>query len=62
MAFLPHAARRRIAIAEGMSAQLLRGWHGHEGTGLLWSRRNALAVSSDAWRRACCVDGILPDG
>ena len=63
MAFLPHASRRWIAIAEGMSAQLLRGWHGHEGTGLLWSRRNALAVLSNASRFGhVAVEGILPHG
>ena len=63
MAFVPHVLRRRIAIAEGMSAQLLRGWHGHEGTGLLWSRRNALAVLSNAGRFGhVAVEGILPHG
>ncbi len=62
-AFVPHAVRRRIAIAEGMSAQLLRGWHGHEGTGLLWSRRNALAVLSNVGRLGhVAVEGILPHG
>jgi MoaA/NifB/PqqE/SkfB family radical SAM enzyme len=63
MAFLPHASRPRIEIAEGMSAQLLRGWHAHEGTGLLWSRRNAMAVLSNAG--GCghvAVEGILPHG
>jgi MoaA/NifB/PqqE/SkfB family radical SAM enzyme len=63
MAFLPQASRRRIAIEEGMSAQLLRGWHGHEGTGLLWSRGNALAVLSNAGRFGhVAVEGILPHG
>ena len=62
-AFIPHALRQRIAIADGMSAQLLRGWHGHEGTGLLWSRRNALAVLSNAAHRGHVkVEGILPHG
>jgi MoaA/NifB/PqqE/SkfB family radical SAM enzyme len=63
MAYLPHALRPRIAIAEGMSAQLLRGWHDHEGTGLLWSRRNALAVLGNAGRFGhVAVEGILPHG
>ena len=63
LAFAPHALRRRISIAEGMSAQLLRGWHGHEGTALLWSRRNALAVLSNAGRFGhVAVEGILPAG
>ncbi len=60
-AFIPHALHGRIVIAEGMSAQLLRGWHGYEGTGLLWSRRNALAMLSNAGRFGhVAVEGILP--
>jgi MoaA/NifB/PqqE/SkfB family radical SAM enzyme len=62
-AFVPHPMSQRIVIAEGMSTQLLRGWHAHEGTGLLWSRRNALAVLSNAGRfRHVAVEGILPHG
>lgn len=62
-AYVPSAFGRRIAIAEGMSAQLLRGWHAHEGTGLLWSRRNAAAVLSNAAGLGrVAVEGILPHG
>ncbi len=63
MVFAPHALRERIVIAEGMSSQLLRGWHAHEGGGLLWSRRDALAVLSNVGHCAhVAVEGILPPG
>lgn len=44
-----------------MSPQLLRGWHAHEGTELIWSKKHALlALSNPKGSKRIRVTGTLP--
>jgi hypothetical protein len=46
-----------------MSPQLLRGWHAHEGTGLIWSKKQALLALNDRNRGTRLrIAGVLPQG
>lgn len=72
-AFLPGAASNEIDAAAGANAQLLHGWHGVDGSGLLWSKRAAAMelarphgarwLSIEGWmpQRVDCVD-VVVDG
>jgi len=60
LAYLPAAWTSSIALSDGMSAQLLRGWHAHE-DGLIWSRKHALlALSNPERRKWIRIGGTLP--
>src|SRR5690348_16359843 len=37
LAYLPGPLLSAVVIADGMTPQLLRGWHAHEGSDLIWS-------------------------
>ncbi|MBZ5591765.1 MAG: radical SAM protein [Acidobacteriia bacterium] len=61
LAYLPSDWTSSIAVRDGMSAQLLRGWHAHEGADLIWSRKHALlALSNPEGRKWIRVVGTLP--
>jgi len=61
LAYLPAAWTSWIEVSDGMSAQLLRGWHAHEGAGLIWSRKHALlALSNPERRKWIRIAGTLP--
>jgi MoaA/NifB/PqqE/SkfB family radical SAM enzyme len=61
LAYLPGPLRSMIVIAEGMTPQLLRGWHGHDGSDLIWSKRNAvLALGNPGRKKRLRIVGALP--
>ena len=61
LAYLPAAWTSSIVVRDGMSAQLLRGWHAYEGTDLIWSRKHALlALSNPKGRKGIRITGTLP--
>ena len=61
LAYVPGSWTSSIGVREGMSPQLLRGWHAHEGTELIWSRRHALlALSNPKGSKRIRVAGTLP--
>jgi MoaA/NifB/PqqE/SkfB family radical SAM enzyme len=61
MAYLPEPARSAIVLADGMSPQLLRGWHGYDGSSIIWSKKHALAALANPRRkRRIRIAGILP--
>lgn len=63
IAFVPDRWRSAIVVADGMSPQLLRGWHAHEGTGVIWSKKQALLALENRNRRTRLrVAGVLPQG
>ena len=46
-----------------MSPQLLRGWHAHEGQGIVWSKKQALlALGNPHDGTRVRIAGILPRG
>ena len=60
-AYLPGPLVAAVTAADGMSSQLLRGWHGHDGGGVIWSRKRALAVLGNGRRaKNLRIAGILP--
>ncbi len=61
MACLPGPLLPSVVAAEGMSPQLLRGWHGHDGGGIVWSRKQALVALGNPRRaKRLRIAGILP--
>lgn len=61
LAYLPEPARSAIVLADGMSSQLLRGWHGHDGGDIAWSRKRALVALANPRRyKRIRVAGTLP--
>lgn len=61
MAHLPSSFRAAIIAADGMSPQLLRGWHNEVGDGIVWSKRQALAALANPRRaRRVKLAGLLP--
>ena len=63
IAFVPGRWSSAIVVADGMSPQLLRGWHAHEGTGIIWSKRQALLALGNRNRGTRLrVAGVLPQG
>jgi len=62
-AYVPEKWSSSIVVADGISPQLLRGWHAHEGQGILWSRKQALlALSNPHGGTRVRIAGILPRG
>lgn len=62
-AFLPSSLASAIFAKDGMSAQLLRGWHYQEGEQIIWSKKESLIVLRNVHRgRRIRLVGILPDG
>ena len=60
-AYLPPAWKSMIHAADGMNAQLLRGWYSEEGGNILWSKRESLAVLKNLpGGKRVRVTGILP--
>ena len=43
-AYLPGVPQSAILVSDGMSPQLLRGWHEHGGENTIWSKKRALAA------------------
>jgi MoaA/NifB/PqqE/SkfB family radical SAM enzyme len=63
IAYVPDRWRSAIVVAEGMNPQLLRGWHAHEGTGIIWSKKQALLALANRHRGTRLrVTGVLPQG
>lgn len=50
-AYLPGRFRPAIDLADGMSPQLLRGWHQYDGNGVVWSRKHAVAALANPHSR-----------
>jgi MoaA/NifB/PqqE/SkfB family radical SAM enzyme len=62
-AYVPDQWSSSIVVADGMSPQLLRGWHAHEGQRILWSRKQALLALGNPNRGTRVrIAGILPHG
>jgi MoaA/NifB/PqqE/SkfB family radical SAM enzyme len=60
-AYWPEPERSAITVSEGMSPQLLRGWHLHEGGAPLWGRRQAVVMLANPSRkRRLRIKGALP--
>jgi len=60
-AYWPEPESSSIKVSEGMSPQLLRGWHLHERRAPLWGRRQALAMLANPSRkRRLRIVGTLP--
>jgi hypothetical protein len=60
-AYLPDRFRSAIIVSEGMSPQLLPGWHGHDGGGIIWSKKNALVALANPLHAKCVrIAGVLP--
>ena len=63
LAYAPEAWRSAIVVRKGMSPQLLRGWHAHEGAAAIWSRRESLlALRCGGNARKVRIAGVLPPG
>lgn len=61
-AYLPTAWTAAIDAAQGMSPQLLRGWHPWDRSGSIWSRkRSLLALANLEGHRHTRISGTLPD-
>ncbi len=44
-----------------MTPQLIRGWYAHEGTGLIWSKKQALlALKNPKSGKRLRIKGVLP--
>jgi MoaA/NifB/PqqE/SkfB family radical SAM enzyme len=57
----PGPARRSLTAEDSASPQFLRGWHAADGSGSLWSRREALVVlHKPPAGRTLRLQGILP--
>ncbi len=62
-AYVPEEWRSSLVVADGMSPQLIRGWHGHEGQGIVWSKRQALlALGNPHGGTSVRIVGVLPHG
>ncbi len=62
IAYLPQSWTSKIAVADGMTPQLIRGWHAHEGTGLIWSKKQALlALKDHKSGKRVRIRGVLPN-
>lgn len=60
-AYVPAPWESAIEAADGMSPQLLRGWHAHEGNGIVWSKKQALlALSNPGGKTKIRIAGTLP--
>ena len=63
VAYVPSRWSSAIVVADGMNPQLLRGWHAHEGTGIIWSKKQALLALKNRNRGTRLrVAGVLPQG
>jgi radical SAM protein with 4Fe4S-binding SPASM domain len=61
VAYLPGPARSFIDAAEGMSPQLLKGWHLQKGENVLWSQQECLLILKNGKHRGRLrLQGILP--
>jgi MoaA/NifB/PqqE/SkfB family radical SAM enzyme len=61
IAYLPQFWTTRIVVADGMSPQLLRGWHAHEASGIIWSKKQAmLALKNPKSQKQVRIKGLLP--
>src|SRR5581483_11618074 len=60
-AYLPAPLKSSIAASDGMSPQLLRGWHEHTGDGIVWSKKRALAALGNPRHQGRVhIAGVLP--
>jgi hypothetical protein len=63
LAYVPERWTTAVIVADGMSPQLLRGWHSHEGAGVIWSKKEALVVLANPERKKQIrIAGTLPQG
>jgi radical SAM protein with 4Fe4S-binding SPASM domain len=61
VAYAPSAARSCIDAAEGMSPQLLRGWHLPQNESIIWSKgESTLCLKSVAGAQRIRIRGVLP--
>lgn len=59
-AYRPQALQRRISGARPPAAQLLRGWHADDGSGVRWcGREGALLLPAPGFRRHLRLQGML---
>ncbi len=62
-AYQPGTWTSAIDASAGMSPQLLRGWHPYDGSGSIWSKKNALlALGAPNGQRRVVISGTLPHG
>ena len=60
-AYLPGPFLSAIVAADGMNPQLLRGWHNHDGDGIIWSKKRAMLLLANPRRkRRLRIAGMLP--
>ncbi|HLK50188.1 MAG TPA: SPASM domain-containing protein [Bryobacteraceae bacterium] len=60
-AYIPAPFLSSIAAADGMSPQLLRGWHNYDGNGIVWSKKRALvALANPRHSKRVRLAGMLP--
>ncbi len=63
LAYKPKKWTSSIVVADGMSPQLVRGWHAHEGQSIIWSKKEALlALGNPHTRTRVRIAGVLPHG
>ncbi len=61
LAYVPSPWTSSIVVADGMRSQFLRGWHGHEGSGVLWSKKQGIVVLRNPQsNNRIRIAGILP--
>jgi MoaA/NifB/PqqE/SkfB family radical SAM enzyme len=62
-AYHPSAWTSGINAEDGMSQQLLRGWHPSDGSGSIWSKKTALIVlANPGSHQRVTISGTLPNG
>jgi radical SAM protein with 4Fe4S-binding SPASM domain len=60
-AYLPAPWVSTIEVGDGMTPQLLRGWHSHEGSTIIWSKKQALlALDNPQGKTKIFIAGVLP--
>ena len=60
-AYLPGPFLPAIVAADGMTPQLLRGWHNHDGNGIIWGKKRSLLVlANPRHKKRLRIAGILP--
>ncbi len=61
LAYLPGGFKSSIIAGDGMSPQLLRGWHHHAGEGLIWGKKLAVvALANPLRKKSVRIAGTLP--
>ena len=63
IAYIPDHWSSAIVVKDGMSPQLLRGWHSHDDMNTIWSKRQALlTLKCGKAAGRLRITGVLPPG